>query len=127
MLNLPFEKLYSIELDLGYFQKAVNRFLDELRVIIFWGDSREELPRLLSQLHNEREPVLFWLDAHGTNGDPNNYEGAILEELKEIFAWNGKGVVLVDDIEFLPDVLPNLEGWKQPLDEKGIAAYIHVD
>lgn len=121
MLNHPFEKLYSIEQSDKYYHDAVKRFSTVSKVTILLGDGELVLPRVLRRAVNG--PVLFWLDSHG-----DEWIGPIVEEITTIFKSGLYGVILVDDMEHIPEILPDHPAWKKDmLTESWIARYIHVE
>jgi hypothetical protein len=93
-----FDRIFSIELDQGWYEKAVKRFADRPEVTLLHGDSGTRLPDVLRQV---KEPALFWLDAHYSG--PVTARGAldspIVQELEAIAAHPVRGhVVLIDDM-----------------------------
>ena len=62
-----FEKVYTIEFDEQRYLKTLGDFktkeLDIRNVEFCLGNSKYILPSILEDL---KEPVVFWLDAHGT-------------------------------------------------------------
>lgn len=113
-----FEFCFSIELNETAYWAAVERFQNVSSVKIIKGDSGLMLPMLLPIL--PKSGVLFWLDAHGPN-----WIGPIVKELEAIFASGIKGVILVDDVDYMPDVLPTHPDWKAET-EHGILRLSHV-
>lgn len=102
-------QVYSIELDPVSYLNARRRFVNCPEVTLLHGDSGELLPQILPKLE---EPVLFWLDAHTAD-----YEGPIEKELDTILASGISGVILIDDMDYLPNP-PRRPGMKL---EHGIA------
>ncbi|OHA91902.1 MAG: hypothetical protein A3J09_00110 [Candidatus Zambryskibacteria bacterium RIFCSPLOWO2_02_FULL_51_21] len=89
-----FEKIYSIELDLTLYQKAVDRFKNDPNIVLLNGDSADEINKVLPELKN---PALFWLDAHG-RGSITADNSPIIGELYAIFAHPIKEhSILIDD------------------------------
>ncbi|OHB77310.1 MAG: hypothetical protein A2Z34_00220 [Planctomycetes bacterium RBG_16_59_8] len=96
-MKRSFDRIYSIELDPILFEKARLRFKDTTHVSILHGDSGEALARLLPGIH---EPVLFWLDAHYSEGDTarGKRETPIVNEIGSILSHPVKRhVILIDD------------------------------
>ena len=92
-----FQKIYSIELDAEWFEKAQKRFRRNKDVTILQGDSGKVLPIIIQQLN---EPAIFWLDGHysGDNTALGDKQCPIYEELEAVF--KGKKldhVILIDD------------------------------
>lgn len=97
VLMFSFEKLISIELDTVLFEKAKTKFISNHHIFIHQGDSTYVLPKVLSEL---KEPALFWLDGHYSEGITAKGElnTPIISELKSILSLTTKGhVILVDD------------------------------
>jgi len=93
-----FDRIYSIELDDGWYAKAVARFADRPDVTLLHGDSATRLSEVLAQVN---EPALFWLDAHYSG--PITARGAldspIVQELEAIARHAVRGhVILIDDM-----------------------------
>jgi len=97
-----FEKCYSIELNNTYYERAFARF-SGTNVTILQGDSELVLPRILPRCE---PPVLFWLDAHG-----DDWIGPVVKEVEAIYQWNRDGVILVDDMDYITDILPRHPYW----------------
>ncbi len=92
-----FKKIFSIELGVELFNKAVKRFQNDENVVIVQGDSGKVLPKILSDIN---EPAIFWLDGHYSAGitAKGDKECPIFEELDSIF--NSKKlnhILLIDD------------------------------
>ena len=96
-----FSRVYSIELQDGFYQDAVKRFSDNPQVSIFKGDSAKVLAKVLERIN---EPAVFWLDAHGgkkaKNEDGTDQAAPVREEVELILAHPlaHKHVILVDDV-----------------------------
>jgi len=92
-----FRKIFSVELGVDLFNKAVKRFYNDKNVTIVQGDSGKVLPKILSEIN---EPALFWLDGHYSAGitSKGEKECPIFEELDAIFS-NKKfnHIILIDD------------------------------
>jgi hypothetical protein len=92
-----FKKIFSIELGVELFNKAVLRFKNDKNVVILQGDSGKVLPEVLS---NIEEPAIFWLDGHYSAGitAKGDKECPIFEELDAIFGSNKLNhILLIDD------------------------------
>ena len=112
-----FEHICSIELNPEYYSKAAKRFEGCYNVHLIHGDSQTELAKLLPSLTG---PVLFWLDAH-----LDKWCGPVVKELEAIYVSGIKGVILVDDMDFIADTLPKHPDWPQEY-LNGIVRMIHV-
>lgn len=92
-----FERIYSIELGEKLAKDAQERFKAYPHITIIQGDSGKVLPGLLPTI---QQPVVFWLDAHFSEGVTAKGEkiAPIMEELASIFKHTAKDfVVLIDD------------------------------
>jgi hypothetical protein len=92
-----FKKIFSIELGLDLFNKAVKRFISDKNVIIMLGDSGKVLPRILSDIN---EPAILWLDGHYSAGitAKGDKDCPIFEELNAILnSAIFNHVLLIDD------------------------------
>ena len=87
-----FEKLFSVELSVDFWETAKKRFKNDSQINLIQGDSGEVLPKLVPTID---QPALFWLDGHpdGVSGDPLWEE---LESLKKHHIKNH--TIIVDDI-----------------------------
>lgn len=56
-----FGQCHSIEILENFYLGALERFRGQPRVQIVWGDSTKVLPGLMEI----KNPIVFWLDAHG--------------------------------------------------------------
>jgi hypothetical protein len=96
---LPFfDELHTIELAPNYHAAAVERFRDQPKVTVHFGDSRHVLATLRPTL--EHRAVVYWLDAHwcaaaGTAGATS--QCPLLDELDAIAPLNDESAVLIDD------------------------------
>lgn len=96
-LQDQFQRLYSVELSADLARLAKERFRGDPHVTIFQGDSGAALPGILAEI---REPCLFWLDGHYSEGVTalGKHATPILSELETIFRHAVKGhVILIDD------------------------------
>lgn len=106
-----FQKIYSIELDPELYKNAKKRFATAKHVTIYKGDSGKILPQILEKI---REPVLFWLDAHYSEGITarGTIDTPIMKELESIFDHQIKNhVILIDDARYFngTDGYPTVE------------------
>jgi hypothetical protein len=92
-----FDKIFSIELSTELYERVKKRFEKYEHISIFKGDSSSLLTEVLS---NIKEPCLFWLDGHFSEGITarGEKETPVLEELKQIFSHPVEDhVILIDD------------------------------
>lgn len=117
-----FQHLYTIEVGEGQWRAAVQRFKGR-HVTCLHGDSAEQLPKVLSELGDNR--ALFWLDGHACGGDRAKKDTPILEELDAIFASGVDHVILIDDARLFGGMTHYGE-WDWPhIDEIRVAASDH--
>jgi len=92
-----FLKLYSIELNKVFWQRAVVRFKKYNHIQILQGDSSIVLNKITNKLS---EPAIFWLDGHYSAGDTakGDKECPIFEEIDAIFSFNQfNHIIIIDD------------------------------
>jgi hypothetical protein len=92
-----FEEIYSIELFEPLYEKARLRFSRRDGIFLYFGDSGEELQKILATLER---PAVFWLDAHYSGeGTAREEESTpILRELSLILTHRVPDhVILIDD------------------------------
>lgn len=90
-----FAEIYSIELSKELFKKAQKRFAEIKKVHLYQGDSGKILPQILKEL---KQPAVFWLDAHYSEGytAKGEKETPIFKELGAILKFPHKAI-LIDD------------------------------
>lgn len=95
------DEFHSVEVKPQFHEDAVHMFSRDPRVHMWLGDSKEQLPQVLSSPSLKDKKTLFWLDAH----HPNFYdcEGSKLpleEELRIIAEMRPRNddVIIVDDL-----------------------------
>jgi hypothetical protein len=92
-----FDRLYSIEIDQGLYEEALDVFAPFPHIRIIKGDSGEVLPSILSEV---KQPCLFWLDGHysGPETGKGPLDTPITKELQHIFLHPVRDhVMLIDD------------------------------
>ena len=92
-----FKRIFSIELGVDLYNKAVKRFKHNKNITIIQGDSGKVLPTVLLEI---TEPAIFWLDSHYSEGITARGEKdcPIFEELKAIFnSRKLNHILLIDD------------------------------
>lgn len=91
-----FDKLYSVELSVDFWEKAKQRFKNDTHINLIQGDSAEVLPKLVPTLN---QPTLFWLDGHYCGGTTalSAVECPIYAEIDAVFKSNKGHVMLIDD------------------------------
>jgi hypothetical protein len=97
-LDAGYEKVYSIELAEALFLQCSERFQDNLNVRVIFGDSANELPKLLKDID---EPVTFWLDGHWSWGETARGEtdSPLIKELEAIREHHIKThTIMIDDL-----------------------------
>lgn len=110
-----FDRLYTIDVNPVYAQRAQRRFAAFPKVQCLHGDSGVLLPTILEK---ENEPCLFWIDAHlaGTHHDNYVINAPIREELQTILNHPkaAEHVLLIDDAWYFANedwrsVLPSID------------------
>lgn len=91
-----FKKIYSIELGVELWKKAVKRFDRFNHITILQGDSGAVLRQVVPQL---TESAIFFLDGHYSAGETakGDKECPIYEELNAIFESKLGHILLIDD------------------------------
>lgn len=92
-----FNKIYSIELGEKLYEDAQKRFSGDRHIELFKGDSGVVLPELLARI---KEPAIFWLDAHYSQGETARGETntPIERELEVVLNHPIKNhVIMIDD------------------------------
>ena len=92
-----FNQIYSIELSLELYKRAMRRFHGDARIKLIQGDSGSELKKVLNEIN---QPALFWLDGHYSAGITARgiKDTPIYEELNHIFNTQQTGhVIVIDD------------------------------
>ncbi|MFA5714365.1 MAG: hypothetical protein WC998_01320 [Candidatus Paceibacterota bacterium] len=110
-----FKKVYSIEGFKPYYDKAVEKCAPHKNITLTFGDSREELPKILQKL---KKPALIWLDAHWLGNVEDSAgtwgECPIIEELTALERCGVKHIILIDDEHCFKHELPGravVENW----------------
>ena len=117
-----FYRAYSMELSSELYQKAMEKFKDDPKVHLLFGDSGELLGELLPWCPATTEKTLFWLDAHYSF--PGTARGKldtpIMQELEAIIAHCSYSVVLIDDARCFDGThsYPKLDDLKKYLAER---------
>jgi hypothetical protein len=96
--SFAFDKVYGIELNEHWHKVTSEKNKDRDNVEMILGDTRVELPKLLSKYPNE--PLFIYLDAHFCKTDPPipKSEFPLWDELKLIQDRNLREIVVVDDV-----------------------------
>jgi hypothetical protein len=92
-----FAKIYSIELDHFFYNRATKKFSSFPKVKIIQGDSGKMLSEILKEVNTR---CIFWLDGHYSAGGTakGDLDTPILMEINSIFEHPIKDhVILIDD------------------------------
>lgn len=115
-LGNNFDIVYSIEMCDRWYQSAREKVATYHNIHLVHGDSRDQLPELLSDLGDT--PALLWLDAHWCGGVRDNQkpeeECPLLEELAAVRESSARHHVLIDDARFflgIPEYLHDPTKW----------------
>ena len=94
-----FDRLWTIELDHGLFERARTKFAPHPRVTCMEGDSGKILPNLVPILSDPPDPILFWLDGHhsGPGSAHGDLDTPIRAELEAAVKAPHGSVILIDD------------------------------
>lgn len=86
-----------MEIDPELFNYCFERFYDDLRVRLYFGDSLEQLPIMIKEIS---DPITFWLDAHaGNSATAGKIYAPLLQELDIIATHDVKShIILIDDV-----------------------------
>lgn len=92
-----FDRIYSIELGVKFYEKAKQRFKADPHIELILGDSGQELGNVMGKIG--AEPVLFWLDGHYLPGSARgDKDTPIYDELDQILNAPEAGhVIIIDD------------------------------
>ena len=97
-LDAGFTNVASFELSMELHQMCLKRFEDKPNVILFQGDSADELPKFIKHITT---PITFWLDGHFSGGDTamGKQNTPLLQELDAIKEHPIKThTILIDDL-----------------------------
>jgi hypothetical protein len=115
-----FAHVYSIEIDVDYYNYSKNVLSGYNNITLFHSDSRYTLPILMHQLGDN---VLVYLDAHWNSGNGQSRlltECPILGELAAIRYSGNRPCIIIDDVRYFtvgdPTGLHTKEAWPS-LDE----------
>jgi hypothetical protein len=105
-LALNFDRVWSIELDVGWYNRAVQTLGGELsNLTLIHGNSAEKLKGALDECG---ERALLWLDAHWCGGAQKGHkqdeECPLRDELAAIHNSAESHVVLIDDARLFTGV-----------------------
>lgn len=96
-INCGFKEIFSIELSQKLYRYCTNKYQEYKNVHIIYGDSREELSKIIVNIN---EPITFWLDAHISGGDTVGEDlPPLFEEIEIIGKHHIKShTILIDDL-----------------------------
>lgn len=96
-INASFSDIRSVEIDPGMYATCVDRFANDTRVTLYFGDSLDLLPEMIDDID---EKITFWLDAHaGNSPTAGRLAAPLLEELDIIAKHKRRDhVLLIDDV-----------------------------
>lgn len=98
-IDAGFETVYSLEKSKELYQYCKARFLNNIKVCCYHGDSRDKLPNLISHIPTT---ITFWLDAHYSKGKTlGEGDNPILDELFIISKHRlNNHNILIDDMRY---------------------------
>lgn len=93
-----FERLFSIEVEPHFYNRAQRVFRRQPKVFLLHGDSANILPELLVKIEGS---CMFWLDAHYSGGLTGRaeLETPVRPELEAILSHSRKHTILIDDAD----------------------------
>jgi len=95
-LQSGFEKVISVEIEESLYNLCLEKFKDYDNVILFHGDSKDALPKMLEMVD---ESAFFWIDAHY-----DHYDGEAHIELDIIKEHHiNTHTIMVDDLPSMVD------------------------
>jgi hypothetical protein len=96
-LDAGFDRVISVELAHNLYLSTFDRFFNDDRVTLLYGDSMDVLPVICKNLPNY--PCMFWLDAHVDNGYTTYKKPCpILDELILLARNNRRNdIIMIDD------------------------------
>jgi hypothetical protein len=98
-IKSEFQQLVSIEIVENLYKVSKERFINENKIEIIWGDSVVEMPKLINRF-NKR--IIFFLDGHysaGTTGKGDK-DVPLIEELIIIEEkYINDGLIIIDDAD----------------------------
>ena len=116
-----FQKVFTIEYSKELYEHAIQRVQQISNIECIFGDSRDELPKILPRLEGSS---LFWLDAHwsgqSTYGEAD--ECPLLDEIKILKTSSFNDFIFIDDARLFTSPPPaphKIEAWPN------ITAIIH--
>ena len=91
-----FKKVVTIEAHKDFYDRATRIFEDNKRVRCVFGDSLNQLPKVINRL---RKPTILWLDAHKCRFEDSltASECPLLAELETIKATGVNHIIMIDD------------------------------
>lgn len=124
-----FKRIISVELSTYYFKNAVELFKDYKHIELIFGDSGEEIKRIIKTI---KEPTLFWLDGHfvGEGTAKGKLNTPIVKELKAILNHKIKShVILIDDAGYFngKDDYPSIKNLKSMLNGSAYSLKVEND
>ena len=124
-----FKQIYTIELEEKLYRRAVKRFFKYKNIKIFQGDSGKRLGDIIKLL---KEPAIFWLDGHYSEGITARGEKdcPIFEEIDAISENKGlKHILLIDDARCFNGEgdYPTIDQLTDYINKKGIECNLSVE
>jgi hypothetical protein len=104
--SFPDAYIYSIEASKKLFKQAEFRFRKRRNIKLYYGNSPENLKKILSGISSS---VNFWLDAHFSGGSTHKegtLDSPLRDELKVISEFINKGFkirIFIDDYDLIQD------------------------
>lgn len=93
-LKDEFRELHSIELHEGLFGEALDRFKNQTKIHLVFGNSALVMGAVLDKI---KVPALIFLDAHATGGPSADAGDPLPEELKAVYEKAPQSLAVLDD------------------------------
>lgn len=94
-----FGKVYTIEAELKFYNKAGKKLKEANNVQAIFANSYDGL---ITIKHKVKDNAVFWLDAHYSRSDSYNIgkECPVLEELSVVNDFEGDNIIMIDDARY---------------------------
>tara|TARA_A100001015_G_scaffold151512_1_gene167976 strand:+ start:5421 stop:5981 length:561 start_codon:yes stop_codon:yes gene_type:complete len=116
-----FDKIYSIDINETYVERAKQIYRNYSNVNVICGDSGVILEDIIKDIE---EPITFWLDAHHCGSDSgcsDKYISPVQHELELIknHPLAHKHIIMIDDINYFSESNIEINKKRHPTKEPG--------
>jgi len=94
-----FHSVWTIEFSEEFFSEAQKKFVDKANITAVFGDSREQLGKILDIVSGNK--VVLYLDAHYSVGNTKNNISSLINELELINFKTTDSIIVVDDARII--------------------------